>query len=218
MRSCRCKIKSKKKKDIKIWTHEVNRAIEIPASSDDPPPRPSPAKNTRPKRGKTLAIEDLKGSLSARTDPTWFGYDSAMYIRMDRKVRKIPGRYNGDDGDDPVRGRSPQQTSCQHRRSRNYGQFVDYSRTEAREVHPNANSEIGMKMLPIRSPGVLQRLTHRSVRFHVVAVIKAIHTDLKRISFPQCGPAHRRRETRCHRRVMDTRFRCFELVYAPGAH
>ena len=68
--------------------------MEIPPSSDDPPPRPSLLKYIRPNRGKTLAIVDLNKSLAARADPMWLGYDSEIYIMIERKVRYIPGRYS----------------------------------------------------------------------------------------------------------------------------
>lgn len=67
-------------------------AIEIPASSDDPPPSPSLWKNARPKSGNTLAIDERKRSFPASTDAAWCGYEIEMYIMIDWKVRKMPGR------------------------------------------------------------------------------------------------------------------------------
>lgn len=114
---------------------------EIPARNDDPPPSPRRVKKTRlpislvrtlpsrktqthPNNGKTLAIDDLKRSFPASTDPTCFGYETEMYIRIDWKVRNIPMRYR----EAPMMGT----IQC----------------TDSRDDHPKINNEMGMKTLP----------------------------------------------------------------------
>jgi len=59
-------------------------AIEIPAKSEDPPPRPNLVKKARPKSGKTLAIDELSIDLGKDRRSKTMDVPEEVVTRQDR--------------------------------------------------------------------------------------------------------------------------------------